>query len=210
MSVTKFTARIPELTRNLLRLWRVERTEADTAEGADWYPQAHRIMLEWADHYGYSIATVACVTSALSPQCSWPRNLIIADDILANRVPSIGALKANVTKATAIRDARASTTLGYFKSAPKVASFAANLMGDYSLVTVDTHMIQAALADVEVVLGLKWSAYEAFATAYVNAAHAVDVEPAIFQAVLWHTWKRLFPPAAKRARRRQWDVVGEF
>jgi len=163
-------------------------------------------MRDWSDSYGVSIATAACVTAAISPQCDWNRNLIIADEVLAGAVvPSIGgALHANIAKARAIYRDKAGTTMGYFKSGPKVASFAANLAGDYSLVTVDTHAVQAALCDVEVTLCLKWNVYEAFASAYVNAAKRVKLEPAFFQAVIWHTWKRIYPPAKKRSVRTQW------
>ncbi len=206
---SRYHSRINEMARNLVLLWETERTEADTVNGLAWYPNAHRIVREWSEHYGYSIATVASVIAAVSPQCPWTRNLIIADDILACNTPSIGALKVNVSKAEAIRNGRLSDTLTVFKSAPKVASFSRNLAGDYSLVTVDTHALQAALCDVEVVLGLKWNTYEAFASAYVHASKVVGIEPAMFQAVIWHTWKRMYPPAAKRARRQQWSVMGE-
>src|SRR4029077_7900646 len=135
----QFVARMPELQRNLLHLWRKDTTREDRYAGLNWYPNAHHIMVEWSETYDYSIATTACVTSALSPQIAWERNLIIADDILAGRIPSIGALRLNVRKAERSRDDRAGQTLPYFPHAPKVASFACNLAGDYSIVTVDTH-----------------------------------------------------------------------
>ena len=46
-------------------------------------------------------------------------------------------------------------------------------------------------------------------SSYVNAANAINIEPATFQAILWHTWKRMYPPALKRSRRHQWSVMGE-
>ena len=203
---SKYHARIGELTGNLVHLYKTVTDDSDVSAGMPWYPRAHSIMRDWSDSYGVSIATAACVTAAISPQCDWNRNLIIADEVLAGAVvPSIGgALHANIAKARAIYRDKAGTTMGYFKSGPKVASFAANLAGDYSLVTVDTHAVQAALCDVEVTLCLKWNVYEAFASAYVNAAKRVKLEPAFFQAVIWHTWKRIYPPAKKRSVRTQW------
>ena len=207
---SRFHPRITEMSRNLRHLYKRETTPADIALGSAWYDSAHTIMREWSQTYGYSIATCAAVTAALSPQCDWNRNLIIADDILAGRVPSIGALRSNVSKAEALRNARESDTRTVFKSGPKVYNFSRNIAGDYSAVTVDTHALQAALCDVEVTLGLKETAYDAFASAYVRAAESLGLEPAIFQAIIWHTWKRMYPPAVKRSRRRQWDVVGEI
>lgn len=207
---SRFHPRINEMARNLRHLYKRETTAADVALGSVWYDDAHTIMCEWSETYGYSIAVCAAITAALSPQLPWTRNLIIADDILAHRVPSIGALRVNVTKAQMLRDMRNWDTRAVFKSGPKVFNFSRNLSGDYSAVTVDTHALQAALCDVEVVLGLKESAYAAFETAYQQAAQTFGIEPAIFQAIIWHTWKRTYPPALKRNRRRQWDAVGEL
>jgi len=66
-------------------------------DGERWYPDARRIMREWSTHYGYSVATCAAVTAAVSPQVEWTRNLIIADDILANRPISIGGARCKRT-----------------------------------------------------------------------------------------------------------------
>ena len=187
------------MSANLDYLYRLS-SEEDKRLGKAWYPAAHRIIIDWAETYERSIANVACIVAALSPQCEWTRNLIIADDILAGRQPSVGgALGANVRKAESIRDVRASDITLFFPHGPKVASFAANLAGDWSFVTVDSHAYQAAIDDCTVSFCLKLSAYTAIATAYTIAARRNRTLPAHFQAVLWHTWKRLYPAARKRS-----------
>lgn len=207
----KYHARIPEMSRNLRHLWKRETTEADKSLGFAWYDDAHRIMREWSATYGQSIAVCAAVTAAISPQCDWTRNLVIADDILAMRPPSIGgAINSNVCKAQVLRDARESDTRMVFKSGPKVHAFSRNLSGDFSCVTVDTHATQAALCDVEVTVGLKQASYDCFAEAYRLAAISLGIEPAVFQAVIWHTWKRMYPTTTKIRRRAQWSAMGEF
>jgi hypothetical protein len=198
------------MVRNLVNMYRQTSTEYDRTLGAQWYPLAHRIVCEWADTYGFSIATTACVIAAVSPQVPWERNLIIADDILAGRAPSIGALKSNVRKAEHVRDNRLSNLLATFPGGPKVNHFAVNLAGNYSRVTVDAHALQAALQDVLCIRTLKWSAYAVVADAYETAARKLQLDPATLQAIIWVTWKRLHPTAAKRAVRRQWDVIGDF
>lgn len=206
----QFTRRMPELTRNLLRLYR-KRSTADTALGLAWYPNAHRIVLDWSDTYGYSIATVACVIAAISPQIDWERNLIAADDVLAGRAVSVGGpLRSNIAKARRIADDRAGQTLPYFPYGPKVASFACNLAGDSSIVTVDGHAMQAALNDVQANYRLPWKPYAIFAECYRNAAYRVGIAPADFQAIIWHAWKRLYPRSVKLTLRRQWHVIGEL
>lgn len=197
-------ALISTYTANLLRLYREEVTDADKAAGLPWYPNATRIMREWSAAYRFPLVTVASITAALSPQLEWSRNLIIADDILAGRYPSIGgALHTNIDKAERIY--RGAALFEVFKAAPKVTSFAINLAGDYrSAVTVDTHAAQAASGSPLVTPRLTVPAYDAFANAYHKAAEEIGIEPAMFQAVVWHAWKRKFPPEMKRVIRRQW------
>lgn len=205
-----YAGKLAEFSDNLSRLYSQATTE-DIAHGLAWYPRAHRIVVEWSDTYGYSIATVACVIAAISPQTMWDRNLIIANDVLAGRPPSIGgAIRSNIVKAQRIRADRAGQIIPYFPFGPKVASFAANLAGDYSMVTVDTHGTQAAVNDVNATIHLTWTRYATFADAYQRAARSVKVVPADFQAVIWCVWKRIHPTSEKKQRRRMWCQIGEF
>lgn len=210
MSGSPLLRQMPAFERNLAKLWRA-RTDADTLDGLAWYPKAHKLVCEWSEYFGLPIATVACIVSALSPQCEWSLNLIAADDVLHDRALSAyGPLPANVRKARAILRDKGVTTVPYFPYGPKVATFAVNLAGNYEVATIDTHALQAAFSDVTVVRSLHWTAYSIVSQAYVNAAHRVDVEPACFQAVLWHTWKRLYPRVSKIQCRTQWHTIGEF
>lgn len=197
-------AHVDTYAANLVALYRDHATEADIRNGLTWYPDATAIMREWSNAYNLPLATVASVTAALSPQLEWSRNLIIADDILAGRQPSIGgALFANIDKAERVRNG--SALFEVFKAAPKVASFAVNLAGDYvNAVTVDTHAAQAASGSVLSNARLTVPAYDAFAHAYHKAAQRVGYPPAFFQAIVWHAWKRMHPPERKRVERRKW------
>lgn len=194
----QFDKRIPELAVTLTKLYG-NATIADIKSGIAWYPKARAIVNEWSTHYGVSRETVACVIAALSPQNEWTRNLIQADDILAQRPVSIGGIHTNIVKAQRILYDGATSTLAYFPQGPKVASFALNLAGNDTAVTVDTHASQAALGSTLRTYGLSWQPYMCFAAAYEIAAQRVGRQSAEFQAILWHTWKRLHPPEAKRA-----------
>lgn len=132
-----------------------------------------------------------------------------ATNVLDERPASLGegALPANVRKAEAILRDRAISIMPYFKSAPKVASFQQNLQGNMEYVTVDTHAAQAALNDPTVRVKLIWKAYVRFAEAYAANAAEVGISPAAYQAILWVTWKRLHPPAEKRAAIRKSKVT---
>ena len=216
----QFESRRTELCDNLRKLY-VSAMPSDVSLGCAWYPAAQRIVRQWSEHYELSLTTVACVISALSPQCSWERNLIIADDILARRPPSIGgALHACIRKAEILRD---DTPLGVyslfafhrmrrvFPCGPKVANFAENLVGNmHEYVTVDTHGCQAVLNNPLSTVTLKWTPYRIFADCYTSVARDVGHSPAEFQAIIWHTWKRLYPRVWKQQHRRQWHPVGEY
>jgi hypothetical protein len=181
-------------------------TEDEKQRGSDWYPLAHGIVVEWADTFGRSIANVACVVAALSPQVEWSRNLIIADDVLHGHKPSIGSyIRSNLVKAERIRDDNATDTAEYFAQGCKVRSFAANLAGNFDVVTVDTHAGQIAANDPTANVRVDtWKRYEPVASAYVDAADRLHVLPSTLQAVTWLTWKRLYPPQRKRDVRRKW------
>jgi hypothetical protein len=201
------------MTENLVRLYYQSSVNAQTL-GASWYPKARSIVAEWSANYVVSRDTVACVIAAISPQCEWERNLIIADDVLAERGQSIGgALHVNVGKARRLRDIAGalgdSSTLSIaermaasFPSGPKVYCFAQNLAGDDSLVTVDTHATQAALNDVRSRVTLNWNRYRLVALAYAQAANQCRVLPTTFQAVTWHAWKERYPRMVKNQLRR--------
>lgn len=219
MSQCQFNRRLPQMVVNLVSLHN-RATEADIINGEVWYPNARRIVSEWSDTYNVSETTVACVIAALSPQIDWPRNLIMADDVLAQRPLSIQGLRKNEEKARLIARVEPIdiVTIGipaevmryYFPTGPKVGSFAENLAGRDDIVTVDTHAMQAALNDVEARYTLKWTPYQVFQSAYTRAAQRVNRSPAEFQAIIWHVWKRLNPPQHKRNVRRQWEVIGEL
>ncbi len=226
MPKCQFDNRRDELCGNLRAVYAL-RIDTDVLEGSAWYPLAQSIVRQWVSHYRYSVDTVACVVAALSPQVAWERNLIIADDVLACRVPSIGGvLLKNLDKAIKLRDTDyrtddslpsglkvwplSSRMLEQFTQGPKVCSFAANLAGDMTHVTVDTHGIQAALNNPLATITLKWVPYRVFAECYAVVANELGLEPATFQAIVWHVWKRLYPRIWKIQNRKQWHVIGEY
>ena len=181
--------------------------QADLDDGRTWYPRAHALVVQWAETFGRSIANVASVVAALSPQVDWSSNLVIAADVLHGNPPSLnGYIRTNLAKACTIRDEHLPNTLSVFKQGCKVANFAANLAGNWTTaVTVDTHAAQVAagspLANLRVDT---WLRYEPVHAAYCAAARRVGMPPAFLQAITWHTWKRLYPRDRKRNIRRQW------
>lgn len=207
MSKSPYETKRPELVSNLLHAYDGASLAART-DGAAWYPEARRIVAEWASHYALPVNTVASVVAAISPQCDWSRNLVIADDVLAERAISTGgALHRNIDKARQILQTRSGALadmMTLFPCGPKVNCFAWNLAGNDRIVTVDTHMGQAACADVTASPRLSWVVYRIFAECTVLAASEVGIVPATFQAIVWHAWKERYPRMAKHKARARW------
>lgn len=197
---------------NLLNL-HTTASSAAYAEGLAWYPKARAIMHDWALHYGVHHTVCACVTAALSPQVSWERNLIMADDVLAERPLSLLGIQKNMEKAIALRrEPEVIEKLGVlhtmqslFPTGRKVQSFACNLSGDTDTVTVDTHGFQAAFNDSTLVRTFHSAAYHVIAAAYRIAAwKSGHRAPCDFQAIIWCSWKERYPRAQKLLLRRKW------
>jgi len=206
--VTKYAKELPKFRRNLAKVY-ARRTETDNLNGLLWYESARVFCSDAAAKYGHSVATSAAVTAALSPQCRWERNIIIADDVLGYRAVSIGgALHKNIRNAQTLRDTQATDTRAVFRDGPKVFNFALNLAGDCNAVTVDTHAVQAAYDDILVNVWLRSGPYDVFASAYREVAATVKVAPCDFQAIVWHVWKRENPH--KQPQRAQWSAMGEY
>jgi hypothetical protein len=197
--------KVREIESNLLTVYS-QATAAEAAEGRQWYRSAYAQMLAWSKFYGPSVETVAAMTAAISPQCDWPTNLKIAEQLLMG-IPTVGggAIRRNVDIARRILIAEATDVRDYFADAPKVEAFAANLAGDFHRVTVDTHGGQAGLNDPQAVLYLSRPKFDIFADCYTTVAYEVGELPADFQAVCWVVWKRLYPAVAKRRLRKVWS-----
>jgi len=194
---------IPAFVANLLTTYS-QATPENLIAGRAWYPRSYAGVQAWAAHYGRTDANVAAIIAAVSPQCSWEDNLLIANDILqSSGQPRGGALLGNVVKAERIRDEGIEDTRLVFPVGPKVWNFSRNLAGEWQrAVTVDTHMVQVTFGSPTANRTLKWAAYDAVACAIKRAAAEADEIPAHFQAITWLTWKQMYPRIVKRELRR--------
>lgn len=191
------------MAQNIIGVYR-QSTEDERADGRLWYPRAHSLVTEWAAHHRRTVANVACVVSALSPQVDFERCLITAADMLNGHRPSVsGCLNANVRKADRILEQNLESVMNKPPYGPKVVNFAANLMGRYEYATVDTHAAQIAAGSPKATVRIDtFQLYIPVAAAYVTAAKELRMKPAMLQAITWLAWKRLYPPGVKRGQRR--------
>jgi hypothetical protein len=179
------------MTDRLLQLY--HRADAcQTFEGCFWYPRTTDLIQHLAVEVRQPWQRLAEVFAALSPNTSWQRNLEGGFRMARAFAAGEAMLLPGVTTIT--RNARFAWHLlqgtpfdALFKVAPKVRAFRANLWGDLQPVTVDRHMVRASgyvpgRKDGD---GISPVEYGRIAAAFVEAAGAVGLAPARFQAVIW-------------------------
>ncbi len=174
-------------TNNLLALWEM------STKHSSWYSDENQTIQEIASDYNVSVENVAYITATLSPALSWMANIestrAFFDEWFgrsdsSNRQTAYGT---NVKKCSEYMfGVRSDTPTGR-----KVSAFYCNLMGDYSIVTLDRHAIRAARwgkRNMQKESGEQVICRQEFRVvqqAYHIAAQCVGVSVAEFQATLW-------------------------
>lgn len=181
--------------RHITRLIR-HAAPSQVVDGMGWYREAHTEAASIAAATGLTLENAAGLIAALSPMLAWDRNVVVAREVAAGRIPT-GVLKRNLKKALMIRaGADAADVLGGLK----VRAFWQGIAtaGATDQVCVDRHAIDAAL-------GIRHSdatrptltplRYRTMADAYRRAARimtrewGVEVSPAQAQAIAWVAWR---------------------
>lgn len=166
-------------------------TDAERAEGIDWYPAAHRLAVELDGGDG---RVGAGVIAALSPITPWSRNIVLAKRAFSEGRLTGGTLGNSVRAANRILDGEDPLdVLNGFK----VRNFFGAIADPACPVSVcvDRHAFDVAVGRVCVdaerkVLGSA-KVYGAHARAYARAGAASGLSPATVQAVTWTVWRRL-------------------
>jgi hypothetical protein len=132
----------------------------------------------------------------LSPALLWSDSIPVAHDIAATGTVGTDAFTtdANVVKALAIKNGADPLTV---LVGNKVRAFYASIIakGETDAVCVDRHAMAIVagrkLTDREQGGIINVGVYDAVALAYVDAAAALGLAPAVLQAITWVTWRRL-------------------
>lgn len=185
------------MTRRILA-WHDRATDAERHDGMTWYDDARRFAGALAEATPYTLAQVAHVVAALSPQCTWDENMRAAalactlhaegrHDAEGDTLPGYVGYRANVAKAWRILDGDLSALRG-----PKVTAFAGAIVGDMSHVTVDVWATRTARDGRRALAFHAWDdempgavEHRAIAEAYRRAAALRGITPSAMQAVVW-------------------------
>lgn len=152
---------------------------------------------------------VAAAVSVLSPQKEWRVNKALASaavDSLMTGKPVTGHYGKQCEKVVKLykyfllngADFNEDEVLNIIskKDAKKTRHFYLNIVGDYSVVTVDGHaalLAEHGLTRISITQAKQPSgkAYDAVEAEYIAAAKEIGITPAQLQAIVWVTYRRL-------------------
>lgn len=188
---------VEEAAARILELLEYANTE-EIEDGKTWYKRANKFAEAAAVCFKTNLHKAAGIIAALSPACSWERNMIDATRILEHGSKAkVSTYKANKRKALAILYDKGSPA--DFLGDAKVAAFYENIVNPTSAdrVTIDRHAIRIAInwfmtAEEAIYYANTPKKYERIEAAYKVAAEAAGLQPSQLQAITWLTYRRLF------------------
>jgi hypothetical protein len=170
-----------EMVESLLTHWYAAIDSGLHQEGRRWYRESRKVARRMARQHDRTLSTAAGILSALSPQCQWPVNVRLAEQVMEFGYPQEGCLRLSAHRAVEIWwGARPLSVLG----GKKTRAFYRAIMGDENACVIDTWMLGA----------VKWHRqnggvsprqYDRVSAALREAAMLVEVTPATLQAVVW-------------------------
>jgi hypothetical protein len=154
-------------------------TADDIYAGMSWYQDAQALAYCISEVTGKSLDHAAVAIAHLSPRTRWSKNKEYAWALA--RTGAAGGIQKHVVRAKSALDA--DDPWSTFGKAPKTRSFAANIRGDLSAVTIDMWaMLVAGVTEQQ--LG-RVGVYEAVAHAFRLEAKRAKIQPAQLQAITW-------------------------
>jgi len=161
-------------------------SEAQKAEGRNWYSVAGGIVATIAKATGTQENRVAYALAALSPRNPWRWNVFDAYSYAAARAEGRIMPKATTFKRNQLNAWQALAQDGqpWVSAAPKVRAFVAAILGDETAVVVDTWAYRVATLRKPSNV-VRPNEYGPIAHAYNIAANLRGEAPAHMQAIVW-------------------------
>ncbi len=183
---------------NILAIYALS-TEQEKIDGRSWYDRALSHVTTLAESYNRTIATIAGIMSALSPEASLNQNIVDLGRVLeSGKNATVSTYERNKDKAIAILDGSLPAE-NAFKRSTKTEAFWHNIINpskpDY--VTIDRHATRAAIdwnmkANDAIFYSNTPRKYSVISAAYTEAAGSLGMLPNRLQAITWLTYRRLF------------------
>lgn len=186
---------IPALANRVHKLAKESLESPSAYEDSRWYEYAGQWCNELDRAHGLPCGTVAGFVAALSPLNSWPSQIKHTPASLSNGLELIRAGQSAVHGITgpgffSNKDKAARILAGEkpldVLGGDKVRAFYRNLIGDYSVVTIDRH----ALAICGLDEGITSKRYAQASKAFILAGSYLGITGAECQALTWVHWRK--------------------
>ena len=188
--------------RNIIATYKLA-TPSEIKEGIDWYLNATTDCKNIAIKYDLPIHIVIGVTSALSPNNKWTRNIVNANDLCkafidGNDMDSIKVSTYHRMKQKAWHILKTMPTYDEtitILNGKKIVSFFKNINGDESDITIDGHARNIAYNDRQGLTtpntNIRKLEYIDIQKAYLRASRKLGIKAYELQAITWVVWRRI-------------------
>jgi len=184
---------------DIAHIYKLYAMSTESERNTDWYADAYTFAKDLSVKYNISIIKIAHLIAAISPQQKWEKNkeyaIIALQGFDAVKNGRMG--KNDLPK---IHKYGATSQNGYavlfdedYSLGQKTTSFAANIMGNKQIVTVDSLAMSILFGFYEKAGSYKIQngAYVYAQSLYVHCANVLGIFPAELQAVVWVVCRRL-------------------
>ena len=200
---------LPVITKHILSTFYAA-TAVETVEGSEWYPTAYKYCEAIANDTGLSVAKVAAVCAALSPNNKWEKNVADTEalcvayvtlNVEAAQLVKVSTYNTNKQKALDILEAddNEETHLAILNG-QKVKAFYLSIMGNPDAVCIDGHAYSVWVGkyipttktpSIGVPLHKRIVASYILAKNKINTLLGTNYTAAQIQAITWVAHKRI-------------------
>ena len=189
-------------TKNIIAIYKLA-NPSEIKHGLTWYVNAHTDCKKIAIELDLPIHIIIGVTSALSPNNKWERNIINAKDLCKAFIDGqdMDSIKVSTyhkmkRKAWSILEQMPSydETIKILNG-KKIVSFFKNISGDESDITIDGHARNIYYNDRQGLTtpntNIRKLEYLDIQKAYLRASKKLGIKAYELQAITWVVWRRI-------------------
>ena len=189
-------------TKNIIAIYKLA-NPSEIKHGLTWYVNAHADCKKIAIELDLPIHIVIGVTSALSPNNKWERNIVNAKDLCKAFIDGqdMDSIKVSTYHKMKQKAWHILETMPTYDetitilNGKKIVSFFRNISGDETDITIDGHARNIYYNDRQGLTAPNSNVgkleYAKIQKAYQRASKKLGIKAYELQAITWVTWKRI-------------------